>query len=215
MNRREVLRLAATGLVVTGLVGGLTYAWWDDGGVAAAGTLRTGDLDVELVGAATWQETSADVAAPRTVATLADGVTADHLATPGDTLTLTQRFVPRLDGDNLAARLTVAWDDGYPGPGQDVTATYRVQAPRAAATAPVPVGTAVVLPAPPDSLTPAGTQDLEAWTLVVTLEVGGTLPVVAPGHTGTVPAVEDAAAVPLGGIRIELAQVRDGEGFTS
>ena len=38
---------------------------------------------------------------------MADGVTADHLATPGDTLTLTQRFVPRLDGDNLAARLTV------------------------------------------------------------------------------------------------------------
>ncbi|QCB93856.1 hypothetical protein [Cellulomonas shaoxiangyii] len=214
-RRRDATRLAITGVVVAALVAGPTYALWGRDSEGVGGLVRHGDLDVELVGAAAWQETSPDVAAPRAGEVLDDG-TVDHLATPGDSLTLTQEFRPRLVGDNLAARLTVSWDDGFSAPA-GVEATYVVVDPDGAATEPAPLGSAVVLQSPADNLTPAEVAAWgdAPWRIVVTASLTGDVPLAEPDASGEVPGVREAVAASLGGIRIELAQVRDGKGFTS
>ncbi|MBO0899661.1 hypothetical protein J1G43_06760 [Cellulomonas sp. zg-ZUI22] len=215
-RRRDATRLAITGVVVAALAAGSTYALWGRDGTGAGELVRNGDIGVELVGDAAWQETSADVpAADRRAGTVRNGAIG-HLATPGDTLVLTQGFRPRLEGDNLAARMTVTWAEGFTAPA-GVTATYVVVDPEGTATAPTALGTAVVVPSAPDNLTPAQVDawDDASWQVVVTAHVAGDVPLLVPGASGTVPAISQAPMAALGGIRIELAQVRDGEGFTS
>ena len=120
----------------------------------------------------------------------ADGETADHLATPGDSFTLTQQFQTVLDGDNLAARVTARWDDPpVLDPAGQVTATYVVTTPDGVVSAPVPLGTTVTVPPAPDNLTPeevalwAGAP----WSLTVTLAYSGTDVLVTPDPDGTGP----------------------------
>ena len=210
---RRVRRLPVAVLLVVALVAGVTYALWGQRVTGTAGVVTTGDLDVELVGQATWQETTPGVTQPR-AGTVDDG-TVDHLATPGDTLVLTQEFRPRLVGDNAAARLTVSWSSA-PTPPEGVTATYVVTTPDGDAGAVTPLGSPVVVPSAPDHLTPADVEAWgdEPWRLVVTVTVSGDVELRVPGGAGAVPGPGDATTVSLGHIELSLDQVRDGEAFT-
>jgi len=209
MRAPRWLVLSAAGLLVAGGAAGITYALWGDGASAAAGVIRSGTLDLQLTGYPTWAETSSDVApVDRHSGTVDASLTVDHLTTPGDTITITQPFTTVLDGDNLAARLTVGWANGSVPVtvGGRVSATYRVTMPDGTTSAATPLGTAVTMPGAPDNLVPA--EAAGTWTLVVTVVSSGTDLVVAPSGIGTAPNFQ------TGDIVIELNQVRDGTGFT-
>lgn len=204
--RRRRLALGAVALVVLAAVaGGLTYALWSTDAVASVGVIRAGNLDLELVDGVQWAETSPDVQPAHAVPLQADGRTAAHLATPGDSFTVTQRFRTTLEGDNLRARLTVDWQTP-PSLRGGVAGTYRVTAPDGSTSTATALGTPVTLP--------GGTANLAAgsgtWTLTVALTWSGTSDVVvAPGALAAAP----TTAADLGTLRLDLHQVRDGDGF--
>ena len=178
-----VSRTAAAVLLVAVTAAAVTYALWAAATSVAAGVIGNGNLDIVLVGTATWTETSPDVVPPHAFGMQADGETADHLATPGDSFTLTQQFQTVLDGDNLAARVTVRWDDPpVLDPAGQVTATYVVTTPDGVSSAPVPLGTAVTVPPAPDNLTAAEVALWAGapWSLTVTLAYSGTDVLVTP-----------------------------------
>jgi alternate signal-mediated exported protein len=216
--RRHVLLLSLVALVVATLVGGTTYALWAPPSANAdGGVVRTGDARITLVGPSVWTETSPDVTPSHAIGST--GGTAAHRATAGDTFTFAQPFTIDLDGDNLAARLDVAWATP-PNllPAGKVTATYVVTSPGTAAkpqgvsTAPAPLGTPATLPQAPASFTPADVAAWagKPWTLTVTLAYTGTSAVmVTPGQVANAPVTD------LGTVRLDLRQVRDGSGFTS
>ncbi|GEL96284.1 hypothetical protein [Cellulomonas composti] len=211
MRWRKVLVIGAAATVLAGAAAGLTYAFWGDGATAVAGVVRTGDLDLELVGTPTWTETSPDVSPAHVFGMQTDGITANHLATSGDRFTVAQQFRTTLDGDNLAARLTVGWDSA-PAllPTGQVAATYIVTRPDGVASAATAVGTAITLPGGSANLTTAQVASWGStpWTLTVTLTYSGADVMVTPTTISSAPITS------LGTVRISLDQVRDGTGFT-
>ncbi|MBB5749540.1 alternate-type signal peptide domain-containing protein [Micrococcus sp. TA1] len=93
------------GAIVTGLGvalllgGGGTLAVWNDSVKTDAGTIVSGDLNLEAVeGSAKW--TTNVAGAP------AIGEITDYRVVPGETLTFTQQLDIDLDGDHLDAMLT-------------------------------------------------------------------------------------------------------------
>src|SRR5690606_2981168 len=96
MTRRSTI-LGALFLLVVGASALATYALWGQQVTVPVGVISKGNLDIELVGTASWTETSPDVAPAHAVGMLPDGETADHLATSGDSFTLTQDFTTELD----------------------------------------------------------------------------------------------------------------------
>jgi len=208
---RHALSLAASALVVAGAATGLTYASWGQSAAVAMPVIRPGTLDLQLVGTPTWTETSGDVAPGPTLGTRPDRVTANHLATPGDSFTLRQQFRTVLEGENVAARVTVRWDAPPDlAPADGVTATYVVTMPDGTASAPAAVGVPVTVPGGTDNVTAAeaAAWGTAPWSVTVTLRYPGTAAlVVAPT------AVASAPVTGLGTVVVELAQVRDGDGF--
>ncbi|GEA82569.1 hypothetical protein ACT17Q_04050 [Cellulomonas sp. CW35] len=211
MRTRRPVSLAAAALLVAGAAAGLTYALWGAGVTVAASVVRSGTLDLALVGTPTWTETSPDVSPAHAVATRPDGITADHLATPGDSFRVVQRFRPVLQGDNLAARLRVSWDSA-PAllPAGGVTATYTVSRPDGVTSAAVPVGTPTLLPGAPDNLTAAevAAWGTATWAVTVTLTYSGADVMVADT------AIASAPTTGLGTVVVTWEQVRDGDGFS-
>ncbi len=203
--------LAAGLLVVLGASALVTYALWGKQIDVPVGIVTSGNLDLELVGAPVWADTSPDVTAPGAIGVLADN-RAVRLATPGDTYTFTQAFRTELEGDNMAARLTVDWDqDPVLDPTGRVTASYTVTLPGGTPSADTPLGAAVTLPGAPDNLTPAEVVAWgpgATWQLTVTLVYAGADEMVEPVDIPTANPLTD-----LGTIEIALDQVRDGEGF--
>lgn len=202
MTRRRLTTLAVSALLTAGLAGGMTYAFWSQDAEASIGVLRSGNLDLQLVGGVQWAETSPGLTS-HAIAT-GSGGTAAHLAVPGDSFTVTQRFRTALEGDNLRARLTVSWLAGTSVPA-GVTGTYVVTPPTGSPSAVTPLGTPVTLPGGTGTL-PTGTGE---WTVVATLVWSGSDRVVQPSDLPSQPAT--AAS---GTMQIDLRQVREGEGFT-
>ena len=211
MTWRRIVTVGVSAALLAGAAAGLTYAFWGDAAAATGAVVRTGDLDLVLVGSPTWTETSPDVSPAHAVAMQADGITAAHLATPGDSFTVAQQFRTVLDGDNLAARLTVRWDTA-PAllPTGQVTATYRVTRPDGVVSAATPVGTTLTLPGSGGNLTPAQTAAWGStpWTLTVSLAYTGADVMVPPASVGSGPVTS------LGTVTVSLDQVRTGTGFT-
>ena len=210
MRSRRPLVLAAVALVVAGAAAGLTYALWGGGVTAAGSVVRSGSLDLQLVGTPAWTETSPDVSPAHAVPMRSDGITADHLATPGDSFRVVQRFRTVLVGDNLAARMRVSWDSP-PAllPTGGAGATYTVTRPDGVMSAPAPVGSTTVLPGGSDNLTAAevAAWGSATWAVTVTLAYSGADVMVADT------AVASAPTTSLGTVVVTWEQVRDGDGF--
>ena len=202
MSRRRPLALGIAAVLAASMAAGVTYTAWSSDADASIGVLRSGNLDLQLVGGIEWAETSPGLTG-HAVATGTNGA-AVHLAVPGDSFTVTQRFRTTLEGDNLRARLTVSWLASTSVPA-GVTGTYVVTPPSGAPSAPVALGSPVTLPGGTGTL-PTGTGD---WTLVATLVWGGADRVVAPGALAAQPATSAT-----GTMQIDLQQVRTGTGFT-
>lgn len=138
---------------------------------------------------------------------------------PGESYVLTQWFTTALEGDNLAARLTVAWaEPAVLEPAGLVTATYQVTAPGAASSAARPLGTTVTVPDAPANLTPADVASWgpgAEWVLEVTVTFAGPDVLVTPVPGDPPHVTAPAPVTDLGQIVLRLDQVRDGEGFTS
>ncbi|WP_152187677.1 hypothetical protein [Georgenia satyanarayanai] len=193
-RRRGSLPIVAGVALLAGAVGaGGTVALWHTAAELPLGTVTAGNLDIETVGGAVWQETSPDVpGSPRRI----DPAT--FLARPGDSLLMSQRLTTALEGDNMLGRLSVGWER-EPALPDGVTATYSV------------------LDAAGDHLVigaPLGEERL------VTLDGGGalTLEVAVALGEGTSDRVGADAApqlADLGTVVVDLDQVRTGEGFTS
>ncbi|MBD7918326.1 hypothetical protein H9657_08565 [Cellulomonas sp. Sa3CUA2] len=210
MRRRRALSLVATALVVAGATAGITYAMWGKDASLAMPVVRAGNLDLALVGTPQWSETTPGIT--HAVPTQSDYVTANHLATPGDTFTVRQEFRTTLTGDNLAARVNVRWDTPPSlTPAGRVTATYVVTTPGGTSSTPAAVGSPVTVPSGGANITPAqvAAWGSTPWSVTVTLAYTGTSSfVVAPT------AVDSQPATSLGTVVIELAQVRTGAGFS-
>jgi alternate signal-mediated exported protein len=177
--------LAAAALAACALGG--TQALWRDGGAGGLGSLAAGDLDVALAGSPAWADVS-----PGAPAHAVDP--ARFLAMPGDVLTMTQPVATVLDGENIAGRLTVSWEDdgGVPA---GVDATYRVLgADGRPATAATALGESV------DVAVPAGER---TWQVVVELALADVPVTYAAGPVPGAPA-------PLAELEldVDLVQVR-------
>ena len=212
MTWRRIVTVGVSAALVAGAAAGLTYAFWGDAAVATGAVVRTGDLDLVLVDSPTWTETSPDVSPAHAVAMQADGITAAHLGDPWATRSPSRSSSGTvLDGDNLAARLTVRWDTA-PAllPTGQVTATYRVTRPDGVVSAATPVGTTLTLPGSGGNLTPAQTAAWGStpWTLTVSLAYTGADVMVPPASVGSGPVTS------LGTVTVSLDQVRTGTGFT-
>ncbi|QCB92926.1 hypothetical protein [Cellulomonas shaoxiangyii] len=203
-HRRRTALAASALVLVAALAGGLTHALWSTDAVASVAVIRSGNLDLELVGPPRWVEGSPDLASPHAIALRADGRTADHLATPGDTFTVTQQFRTTLEGDNIRARVTVGWQGPTSFPA-GVTGTYRVTPPTGAPSAAVPLGSPVTVPGGTASIA----QGVGTWTVTVTVAWTAASDVVV--RPSAVSASPTAGAE--GTMLIDLRQVRDGDGF--
>jgi alternate signal-mediated exported protein len=90
------------GAIVTGLGvalllgGGGTLAVWNDSAVSQAGSVVSGDLDLQDPQAGVWTDAAGN---PVTITS--------YKVVPGEKLTYTQTVTPILDGDKLNAKLTV------------------------------------------------------------------------------------------------------------
>lgn len=193
-----MLLVAAAGLLAGAVGAGGTAALWVSDGTSPLGQLVAGNLEVDLLGAATWQETSADVAtAPRTI----DPAT--FLARPGDTVTVEQRFTTELRGANMSGVLRVARDGGPQLPA-GVFATYTVRdAADVAVVEDVPLGTPATLPA-------LDTDD-DGRSDTFVLEVAIDLTRATADRVGPTAATQVAD---IGALVLTLDQVRNGEGTT-
>lgn len=187
--------------------GGTTFSLWNTDGGSAVGQIVSGDLDLTLVGAADWDETSPDVVAPQQ-----DIDPAAFLARPGDSFRITQDVESTLRGDNMLGRVRVSWQGDAALPA-GVTATYTVlsgttelelrDAGGSVVTDPA-LGTLVVLPAL--DADDEGRTD----TLTVRVDLAFTDETAHRVGAGSAQVLAD-----LGTIVIDLDQVRTGEGFTS
>lgn len=205
MSRRKLTAIGVAVVLTASVAAGITYTLWSSDAVASVGVLRSGNLDLELVGPVTWTETSPDVAPPHTVTST--GGTAAHLATRGDTFTVTQQFRTTLEGDNLRAILTVGWQQPGAMPA-GVTGSFVVTPPTGPATAPTALGTPLVLPGGAARLAPG----VGEWTVTATLSwANAAVPVVPPSALANQAPAPDA----YGTLVIDLQQVRSGDGFGS
>src|SRR5690554_1003356 len=172
--------LVLLSLALVGGAAGATYAFWSKSVTLPGAVVVHGDLDIELVGPAAWRQLEP---AAVTIGMQPDGVTAAHLATPGDVLTLTQQFRTSLEGNNIAARPNVDWAVpaalGTPGA---VTANYAITPPNGTPGTARPLGTPSTFPEAPANFTPTtlASWGSTPWTLTVTLEYTGTDIIVAP-----------------------------------
>ncbi|UZN02236.1 hypothetical protein [Cellulomonas sp. S1-8] len=211
MRARRVLSLAASALVVAAATAGITYALWGEDASVAMPVIRSGNLELQIVGTPTWTETSPGVTPVHAFGMQGDQITANHLATPGDAFTLRQQFRTVLTGDNVAARVNVRWATPPSlQPTGRVTATYVVTMPDGTASAPVALGSPVTLPGGTDNITPAevASWGTTPWSVTISLVYTGTSAVVvAPSAVGSAPVTTTGAVV------VELAQVRSGDGF--
>lgn len=100
MNKKTTGILAGTAGAAL-LIGGGTFALWNDAETVAGGTITTGNLDIQQIeGGWTWEDVSADRSDnPHEI------VLDEHQIVPGDTITGTIEFSAALQGDNLVAEL--------------------------------------------------------------------------------------------------------------
>lgn len=196
-------RLAITGaaLVVAVGAGAATYALWTADGVAPAGVITAGDLDIALApDSFAWRETSSDVAVGARQSGTTPETFADFVAMSGDSFIVSQGFTTTLGGDNMLGLLRVGW--GSPPHLPDgVSATYRVLDGDDDEVATAPLGH------------PVEVRDLPAgddrWTVEVSLDLAHGRPDRYTTFSGTDP----AEITDLGTIVVDLDQVRTGTGF--
>lgn len=195
-RRRGSVPLVAAAALLAGAGGAAgTAALWATDGSAPLGEIIAGDLDLDLLGPARWQETSADVAAtPRQVSPTA------FLARPGDTVAVQQQFTTELRGDNMLGLLTVDWDRAPVLPA-GASATYTVRDDSGGAVVhDVPLGESATL----DALDSDDDGRTDVFTLEVTIGLSAAMTDrVGPAAT---PQVTD-----IGPLVLTLDQVRPGE----
>lgn len=186
------------------LAGGSTFALWSASDSASGGTITNGNLAVKASSTMAWTDVSAD----RT-----DSPHAIDLATwqmvPGDEVEGSQGIDVALQGDNLAATLTLSAKAGTVLP-TGVTVTYDVVQGDDVLAQDVVVGTPVVLqlqsaenPADVGRTVVGGTLDGTADLTVVT-------------HVSFDKSTADQTSVlapsTLAGLSVSLEQVRTGSG---
>jgi len=198
---RRIAAVALSAVLVASVAGGATYALWSTDAEASIGVLRSGDLDLELVGGVHWAETSPGLTGHRIDS--GAGGAADHLAVPGDSFTVAQRFRTTLEGDNLRAQLSVRWLPATSVPA-GVAGTYVVRSGSQVVSGPTQLGTPVTLP--PARLG----SDVSEWEVVATVVWGGSDRVVPPAALAAPPATSVNGA-----LQLDLQQVRAGDGFTT
>lgn len=194
---RRLPLLAGAGLLTGLLLTGGTLALWNDDGASPLGQIVAGDLDIDLVGQTRWHETSPDV-----VDQPAQRDPEVFLVRPGDTFTVTQEFATALQGDNMAAMLSVSWaDDGEAALHESVTATYVVLGDDGEIAA-ADVGQAAQI----TRMATGNDGRSDTFTLQIKLAF-------ADDGSDRFGPDADPVIADLGDIVIDLEQVRTGEGF--
>lgn len=112
---RSFAGIACAGIGIALLAGGATFSTWSDTVTIEPVTITAGTLSMALTDSQVWQDTTAGYASAINPATF--------YFTPGDTITMTQKFTTVLTGNNMSAALGVAaptFTTGQAG----ITATY-------------------------------------------------------------------------------------------
>ena len=112
---RSFTGIALAGVGIALFAGGTTFSSWNAAVTLAPVTITAGTFNMALSGSQVWQDTTSGYASAINPATF--------YFTPGDTITMTQKFTTTLSGDNMRANLAVVvpgFTVGQPG----ITATY-------------------------------------------------------------------------------------------
>jgi alternate signal-mediated exported protein len=205
---RRVLPLAVAALIAALVIGG-TWALWGSQSAFRGGSVIAGDLEVTL-GDATWRQVTPGVSDPQQG--VFDGTTPDDFfSMPGDVIEVWQPITSTLRGDNVAGGMTVRFSD--PDAVSSDVAAGRIAVGFAVlddtgtqvapATGSAELGSTVAVP----GMTGTDVGVSEDWTVVIRVEVLGDYVWVdgAP--------IAGAGLWETGDVRVELRQVREGEGF--
>lgn len=198
--------LAATALL---LAGGVTSAAWLASDALRGGAITAGDLRM-TAGQPTWKQVTPGVNSPRTGTLTTTPV--DFSSMPGDVIDIDQPVTTTLVGDNLSAGFEVDFangsmvsDDVRDG---KIAVTFHVEDEQGRTVAPdggnAPFGTLVRVP----GLIGADAGTTTKWNIVTRVRVLG-------DYTWTNGSVTEQPDLwSSGDLRVELKQVRDGQGFT-
>ncbi|MGW9627519.1 alternate-type signal peptide domain-containing protein [Microbacterium sp. NPDC055521] len=102
MNKTTKGTIAVAAAIALLMGGAGTLAYWQDSATAAAATITTGKLDVEIPKGCEWKVTNSGASA--TINKIAD-----FRMVPGDTVTCTVGFSTLATGDNLQAKAEIDW----------------------------------------------------------------------------------------------------------
>ena len=99
------------------LMGGFgTYATWTDDAVLGEEGVTAGTLDIDSIGAASWEDKSSDA--------FSSDWSADDLMVPGDTVAMTRTVTLDAKGKNLGVQFTVTGVSSAAWSSLDVTMTF-------------------------------------------------------------------------------------------
>ncbi|WP_162621768.1 hypothetical protein [Microbacterium suaedae] len=206
--KKAALLTAAAAAAAALVAGAATWALWSASDAFAGGSISAGDMSF-TVGTATWEQATPGVTNPAS-GTLEETPT-DFLTMPGDEIEIRIPVTTTLVGDNLNVGFGVTFADPAAGSG-DIAATFYVEDADGMQVAPATGSVALGELASPDGLVGSDAGATDEWTLVVTVEVLGDYDWVDP--TAADPAADVQDEWTVGGLVVQLNQVRSGPGYT-
>ncbi|MCZ9635233.1 SipW-dependent-type signal peptide-containing protein [Rhodococcus sp. BH5] len=113
------------------ILGGTTFALWNDEDTSEGGNIVSGELSVRSVGETSWYDVSPDRS---DIATIEEIDRSGHLIPdptqfhiiPGDTIAILHEYSVRVSGDNLIGRLDVAIPNFAQNEQNGISVSYRM-----------------------------------------------------------------------------------------
>jgi len=208
-RRAQIVTIGALIAAALVLAGGITSAAWLASEAVRGGTLTAGDLRMTAE-KPTWEQVTPGVDTPRSGTLTTTPV--DFSSMPGDVINIDQPVTTTLVGDNLNAGFTVDFANGS-AVADDVrdgkiAVTFHVEDELGRTVAPdggnAPFGALVRVPGLVGESGGATTK----WNVVTQVRV-------LSDYTWTSGSVTESPDLwSSGDLRVELKQVRDGQGFT-
>lgn len=186
------------------VAGAAAYALWSATAGFTGGDITAGDLQL-TVGEATWEQVTPGVT--DTASGTLDA-TPDFDSMPGDVIRIRVPVTTYLEGDNLVGALVADYVDAG-AVSEDISATFHIEDDKGAQVAPASGSAALGEPLSPPELVGDDAGVTDTWTVVIDVEVLGEYAWQTPDTA------DDPHEWTIGGLDLQLLQVRDGPGYTT